>query len=115
MKRSAVGSPKLLDLIDGLRRLRVPKAQAVAMGSLEGLWIFAAQHAPRGDVGRWSDEQIARACGWEEQGGDLLALLVETRWLDASPPVTGWTAGSVCNESRSGPMCSTCSPSRWPG
>ena len=56
MKRGTPDHPKTLELAD---RLGLERWGAV--GLLECLWHFAAHYAKRGDVGRFSDEAIARA------------------------------------------------------
>jgi hypothetical protein len=53
-----------------------------AVGILESLWHFTAQYAPRGDLGRWSDGDIAHAIDWEQEPSALIAALIGTRWLD---------------------------------
>ena len=69
-----------------------PKAHALAVelgldrwgvvGVLESLWHFTAYYAPAGDVGRFSDEAIAKAIGWEGDAKRLIGSLTRTRWLD---------------------------------
>ncbi len=58
--------------------------QYMAVGILEALWHFTATQAPRGDIGRWSDDQIASAIGWEGTSDYLITALVESRWIDKS-------------------------------
>lgn len=77
MLRQAHGSPKLAHL---KALLGVPRFQAV--GLLECLWHFTATQAPRGDVGKWSDGQIAAALEWPGDPAALVVALVESRWLD---------------------------------
>lgn len=77
MIRGTPDHPKTLDL---MRRLGASKPLAV--GLLEMLWHFTAAYAPRGDVGRFSDEQIARAVGWDGEAPDLVAALAAAGFLD---------------------------------
>lgn len=80
MKHRAADHPKMADL---MARLKVPKYAAV--GLLEMLWHFTSEYAPQGDVGRWSDEAIAKGCGW---GGDpqrLVGAWVGAGWVDPHP------------------------------
>lgn len=80
MKRKCLHSTKLCVLTN---RLKVPRY--VSVGILESLWHMAAAEAPRGDIGRLTDEQIAVGIGYEPDGvAALLAALVGTRWLDAN-------------------------------
>lgn len=80
MLRHAFASPKLAALA---RKLGIERCHAV--GVLEHLWYFTATQAPRGDVGRWTDEEIAAGIDWRGSPSDLVAALVSTRWLDACP------------------------------
>lgn len=56
-----------------------------ARAALDGLWYVTATHAPRGDVGRCTDEEIADLIGWDLDPAALIAALTELRWLDAHP------------------------------
>jgi hypothetical protein len=81
VKAGTSTSPKVRRLA---RKLGVPRVHAI--GILALLWEFTAGHAPRGDVGRWDDEDIADACDWpEDQATELISALIETRWLDECP------------------------------
>jgi hypothetical protein len=82
MKREASEHPKLIEFVDALEQLEVPHAKAVAKGVLEGLWHFTARYAPGGDVGRFGDKAIARACGWDGEPEALIGMLVESGWID---------------------------------
>lgn len=56
----------------------------VAMGLLEGLWYMTAMNAQEGDIGRFSNKEIA---GWLEWPGDpdeLIEALTESGFLDRS-------------------------------
>ena len=79
MKRGTIDHPKM----DELRvALGLPKWGAP--GILETLWHWAAEYCPEGDIGRYSNETIARAIGWREEDADrLIQALVDTRWVDA--------------------------------
>jgi hypothetical protein len=77
LKRGTTSNPKFRALI---RRLELTPWGAV--GVLESLWIFTASYARAGDVGRWTDQEIADGIGWTEDAAELVAGLVETRWLD---------------------------------
>lgn len=77
MKRGTPDSPKFKRLC---RILKVSAVQGV--GHLELLWHFAADYAQPGDIGKWSDEDIADACGWDGDAGAFVDALVLARWLD---------------------------------
>lgn len=80
MKRGTPDHPKTLDL---MRRLEGSRFEAI--GVLEALWHWTAKFAPRGDIGRWSDEQIEAGLQWSGDPGRLVPALVAARWLDADP------------------------------
>ena len=77
MLRHVHRSPKLDDLIS---RLELPRY--AAKGILVSLWHFAATQAQRGNVGRWTDQQIAAAIDWRDDPEALIAALVASHWLD---------------------------------
>lgn len=79
MKREAVGSTKMKRLCNylGVR-------QYVAIGILECLWHMTAREAPRGDIGKLSNEDIALGMDWDGDPEVLVASLVKSRWLDHS-------------------------------
>lgn len=60
MKRGAIDHPKMVALADALE---LPLYAAV--GIFESLIHWTARYAPRGDIGRWSDEAIADGIRWE--------------------------------------------------
>lgn len=53
-----------------------------AVGVLECLWHFSAKYARRGDIGRFTDEAIARGIYWKGNPKRLIDALVACRWLD---------------------------------
>jgi hypothetical protein len=63
------------------RRLKLSHWQCV--GILESLWLFTQANAPRGDVGKHSDEDIAAAIEWDGDASELVWNLTECGWLDA--------------------------------
>lgn len=65
------------------RRLNIPLYQTV--GLLETLWQITTESADAGDIGRFSDEDIALALEWEGDPGELVEAMVETGWLDHDP------------------------------
>lgn len=77
MKRGGPLHPKIGDLA---RRLAIPRYAAV--GLAEALWHFAHAYALEGDVGRYSDVEIAERCFWEGEPGKLVEALVGAGLLD---------------------------------
>ena len=57
-------------------------SRIVAVGTLELLWIAVQKNAPQGDIGRFTDEEIAIECDWEGDPELLVDSLVECNWLD---------------------------------
>lgn len=80
IKRGIAEHPKTEDLAE---RLEIPVGFAV--GILEMLAHWTAKNAIRGDVGRWTDQQIARGIRCGVATDLLLAALIESRWLDRHP------------------------------
>lgn len=76
MKRGTPGHKKMHHLA---QVLGVPLPMAV--GIMEMLWHYAAQHAPEGDIGGLPDSAISAAVYWTGQPADLIDGLVEANWL----------------------------------
>jgi len=62
------------------RRLKLSHWQCV--GVLESLWLFTQANAPRGDIGKHSDEDIAAAIEWDGDPAEFVGHLKECGWLD---------------------------------
>jgi len=77
MKRGTMILPKFKRLG---RELGLP-TYATA-GLLECLWHFTAQCAERGNVGKYTDDDIAEAVGWEGDAAVLVSALIRHKWLD---------------------------------
>jgi hypothetical protein len=65
-----------------MRRLQI--SRPLCTGLLEELWHFTAKDAPRGDIGKYSNEDIATAVGWEGDHDEFVNALIEYGWLDTS-------------------------------
>lgn len=52
------------------------------VGLLELLWTATAKNCPEGDVGRFTDEEIAIMCDWDGDPETLVSALVSCGWLD---------------------------------
>lgn len=85
MKRGGCNHPKVDELADLIED--VPRSLAAeAAGYVERLVQFAAEYAPRGDVGRFSDRRIATALRCDSSGAAaLVRALVRAGWLDEHP------------------------------
>lgn len=75
-------TPELMKFKRLQRRLNDTRRGTV--GLLESLWIGVAKNCPEGDVGRFSNEEIAIMVDWEGCPEQLVEALVECGWLDAS-------------------------------
>jgi len=53
-----------------------------ARGLLDTLWNFTANNAPHGDIGRFSDEEIAIGIDWRKDPVELIAGLLACKWID---------------------------------
>ena len=61
--------------------LGIPRYQAV--GLLEMLWHWTARYSPRGDIGRWPDQEIAKGATWDGDAAKLISALHESGWIDS--------------------------------
>lgn len=80
LKRGTPGHPKLERLAD---LLSVRKREAVGM--IELLHHFTDEYAPRGDVGKFTDAQIARRVDWDGDPSRLISALIESGLVDLHP------------------------------
>ena len=62
------------------RRLKLPHWQVV--GVLETLWRITEANTPEGDIGRLDDEEIAAAFEWDGDASELVAALIDCKWID---------------------------------
>jgi hypothetical protein len=80
LKRGTPDHPKVSVLMQVLGCTRQS-----AIGILELLWHFTARYAPRGDIGRWSDERIAAGLYWTGDPASVVSALTRSGWLDPHP------------------------------
>lgn len=64
---------------------RFAGSDALAVGWLQVLWHATADSEPDGGIGRQPDAVIEAELGWPGPPGELIAKLVELRWLDEVP------------------------------
>lgn len=78
MKLNALKHPKTLDFA-----ARLSVELPTALGHLELLWAFTGEHAAQGNIGKWPDGAIARACYWMGRPELFTQALLEARLIDA--------------------------------
>jgi hypothetical protein len=81
MKRGTPRHPKTTGLMHALGC-----SYQEAVGVLELLWHFTAEFAPAGDIGRWTNAQIAEGIQWAGEPDRLIEALVRVRWLEEAVP-----------------------------
>lgn len=79
MKRGTPDHPKMKALV---RALQIPQPHAV--GLMENLWHWCARFCPQGDIGKWSNQDIAAGAFWDGDPDVFVDALVSCRWLDMS-------------------------------
>jgi hypothetical protein len=77
MKREAYRHPKMYDLAN-----RLGVSLATAIGTIQLLLNYAADVAPQGNIGKWTDGAISRGCEWPGPASEFVEALVESGWLD---------------------------------
>jgi len=78
MKLDALDHPKTFDFA---ARLSVDLPTAI--GHLELLWAFTGKQAAQGNIGKWPDGAIARACYWMGRPELFIQALQESGFVDA--------------------------------
>ncbi|HBE71802.1 MAG TPA: hypothetical protein DDW52_26970 [Planctomycetaceae bacterium] len=63
-------------------KLRLGLAEWQLVGLLETLWKFTRQNCPQGDIGRFSDEDIAVSIEYSDDATELIAALTDCGWLE---------------------------------
>ena len=58
-------------------------SRLLSIGILESLWHWSARYAIQGDIGKWSDNVIAKGIGWSGDSHELIKALVESRLIDS--------------------------------
>ena len=61
---------------------RLGTTRLITVGTLELLWIATQKNSPQGDIGRFTDEEIAIECEWDGDPAVLVNALVDCGWLD---------------------------------
>lgn len=73
-------TPELLKFQKLMRRLK--ESRRGTIGLLEGMWLAVGKNCPRGDIGKFTNEEIAIMCDWEGDADELVFALIECGWLD---------------------------------
>jgi hypothetical protein len=103
VKLDALDHPKTLDLA---ARLNVSRPTAI--GHLELLWAFTGQKSAQGNVGKWPDGAIARACDWMGNPQVFITALIDAGFLEKDDQhrllvhdwqvhATGWVRAKLKN------------------
>jgi len=66
-------------------KMRLRLALWEATGLLESIWAFASRDAQDGDIGKFSNEEIALSIEWERDPDDLIDAMVACGWFDKDP------------------------------
>jgi len=74
------GTTELMKFKRLQRRLGEPLRGTV--GLLELLWLGTCRNCPQGDIGRFTNVEIAILCDWDGDHDELISALVECGWLD---------------------------------
>lgn len=86
-----VRHPKVTNLADELGLSSGHTSpNAVAVGILVSLWLWAAQNATDGDLSKCTDRAIAEAAEYRKKPAALVAALIKTRWLDEDRKLHDW-------------------------
>lgn len=80
MKRGAPEHPKMAALA-----ARLDIARPHAVGLMEMLWHFTSKYAPAGNVGKFADQHIEEAVGWDGEPGQFIHQAIYVGFLDAHP------------------------------
>src|SRR5688572_3740571 len=80
MKLDALDHPKTLDF-----SARLGVSRPTAIGHLELLWAFTSKVAPQGNIGKFPDGAIARACDFMGDPQCFLQSLLQSGFIDPHP------------------------------
>lgn len=77
MKTGTPNHPKTKRLA---KELKIPLYQAI--GALESIWHMTADFCPDGNIGKFTDQEIADHLEWQGDPSALIEALAKTGWLD---------------------------------
>lgn len=75
--RAVIEHPKFARL-----RSRLGLPRYATLGVLEAMWHFCGRFTPRGNIGKYTDEDIEAWVEWAGEPGALIKALVDCRWID---------------------------------
>lgn len=61
---------------------KLSESRRGTVGLLESMWIEVSRNCPEGDIGRFSNEEIAIMVDWDGDPDLLVESLVDCKWLD---------------------------------
>ena len=64
--------------------------QYAAVGLVVSLWTWALTHAPDGDLEKFPDAALARACYWKKSPSAFVQALTAAGWLDEPKHLHDW-------------------------
>ena len=84
MKIGVPDHPKFKSLVRRIRTsdIGAMMPEVIAMGILESLWQSTAKWCPQGNIGRFSNEEIADQIFWQADPDLIIKWLIESKWLD---------------------------------
>lgn len=65
-------------------KMRLSLSHWEVKGVLQALWDFTAENALEGNIGRFTDEEIALGIEWGKDPHSLIQALLECGWIDQS-------------------------------
>lgn len=77
------GTDTLMKFKQLKRALDIPKY--ACKGLLQEMWDFASLNTPRGDIGRYSNSDLACEFDWSGDPDELIGALVKFGWIDEHP------------------------------
>lgn len=78
------GTPELMKF-KRLQRMTGESCRST-IGLLEKMWLEVAKNCPAGDIGKFTNEEIAILLEWDGDPDLLVSALTATGWLDESEP-----------------------------
>lgn len=78
MKRGAIDHPKTKRLAKA-----IGAPAYAAMGLVEALVHWSCRYAPSGNVGKYADDEIEEAVGWDGSPGQMVPTMIEAGFLEA--------------------------------
>lgn len=89
MTSDTFDAPKMRTLADELFRI-LPRRQKSysrlgAVGLVEVLFHWTRHYAPQGNVGKWTNQEIADGLDWRYSADNLIQAFIDSGWLLRHP------------------------------